>query len=343
MKSKLIRYAVGLIVTVLALWLSFRNLDWAELGESFTSVHLFWVILAVINVLFTVYAMGWRWRLLLKSKKDIPLGYMFQLNVIAQYINIVLPGRFGEIAKAWLPAKRYELSGSYVLGTVVIEKMFDFFAGVILWVSISAFVAFHGEIKGYTMMALVICIILIILLVLVLWKREMVRKLLYFFSSLLPEGKFKQRVVNFLEKGMEAFSQLKDSKTSLGLALYTVLIILLSTLTNFLLFLAFGFKLSFFEAMVLLLIIQVGNAPPSVPGKVGIFEYMVILGLWLFSIEKADAMGYALMLHVVSYLPKIILGFLFMANLNISIKKAESEMTQFQEKGNNPPGEASIK
>jgi hypothetical protein len=241
-----------------------------------------------------------------------------------------------------VPAKRYELSGSYVLGTVVIEKMFDFFAVVILFVSISAFVAFPGKIKAYTM-ALVICVILIILLVLVVWKREMVRKLLYFLSSLLPEGKFKQRVVNFLEKGMEAFSQLKDSRTSLGLALYTALIILLSTLTNFLLFLAFGLKLSFFEAMVLLLVVQVGNAPPSVPGKIGIFEYMVILGLGFFSIEKPIAMGYALMLHVISYLPKIILGFIFMANLNISIKKAESEMTQFQEKGNNPSKGASSK
>jgi uncharacterized protein (TIRG00374 family) len=342
MKSKLIRYIVGLIVTVLALWLSFRNLDWAALWESFTSVQLLWVILAVICVLFTVYAMGWRWRLLLKSKKDIPLGYMFQLNVISQYINIVLPGRFGEIAKAWLLAKRYDLSGSYALGTVVIEKMFDFFAGIILWVSIPAFFALHGQIKGYTMV-LVICVILIVLLVLVVWKREMVRKLLYFFSSKLPGGKFKQRVVNFLEKGMEAFYQLKDSRTSLGLALYTALIILLSTLTNFLLFLAFGFKLSFFEAMVLLLIVQAGNAPPSVPGKIGIFEYMVILGLSFFGIEKADAMGYALMLHVVSYLPKIILGFIFMANLKISIKKAESEMTQFREKGDNPPKGASIK
>lgn len=333
--KKLIRYLAGLIVTVLALWLSFRNLDWSALQDSFTRVHLFWVILAVINVLFTVYVMGWRWQLLLKQKKNIRLGYLFQLNIISQYINIILPGRFGEIAKAWLPAKRYGLSGSYVLGTVIIEKMFDFFAGVILWVSIPAFFAFQGKIKGYTM-ALVICAILIILLALVVWKRELVRKWLYFFSSLLPKGKFKQRIVNFLEKGIEAFSQLKNTRTSLVLALYTVLIILLSSLTNFLLFLAFGFKLSFFEAMVLLLIVQIGNAPPSVPGKIGVFEYIVILGLSFFSIGKADAMGYALMLHVVSYLPKIILGFIFMSNLNISLKKTESEITEFQDKGENP-------
>jgi hypothetical protein len=42
---------------------------------------------------------------------------------------------------------------------------------------------------------------------------------------------------------------------------------------------------------------------------------------------------------VVSYLPKIILGFIFMAGLNFSFKKAESEITRFQEK-ENPKGTA---
>lgn len=329
MRKKTIRYLVGFLLTGLALWLSFRNLDWTALQESFSRVNMVWVCLAVLNVLLTVYAMGWRWRLLLRSKIKVSMGYLFQLNIISQYINIIVPGRFGEIAKAWLPAKRFRISGSYVLGTIAIEKMFDFFAWVILWVSVPAFFAFQDKLKGYTM-ALVICVILIILLVLVVWKRELVRKWLYFFSSLLPE-KLKRRVLNFLEKGLEAFSQLKNSKTSLLLALYTAAIILLSSLSNFLLFRAYEFNLSFFEAMVLLLVIQVGSAPPSVPGKIGIFEYMVILGLSIFSIGKADAIGYGLMLHLVSYLPKIILGFIFMANLNISLKKTEAELDKFEE------------
>jgi uncharacterized protein (TIRG00374 family) len=147
-------------------------------------------------------------------------------------------------------------------------------------------------------------------------------------------GKLKQRVVNFLERGMEAFSQLKDFRTTLTLVLFTALIIVLATLTNFLLFQAFGFQLSFFGAMVLLLVILVGSTPPSVPGKIGIFEYTVILGLSMFDIGKADAIGYAVVLHVVSYLPKIILGFVFMANLNFSLKKAETELefAQIREK-----------
>jgi uncharacterized protein (TIRG00374 family) len=328
MKKKFIRYAVGILVTTLALWLSFRNLNWSDLAESFSHVHISWVVLAVLNVLFTVYALGWRWQVLLESKQKFPMRYMFKLNIISQYLNIIVPGRFGEIAKAWLPAKQYGISGSYVLGTVVIEKIFDFFAWVILWVSVPAFFALRDRLKGYTI-AVVICFVLILLLVLVVWKRELMRKWLVYFASLLPD-KIRQRVLNFLERGMEAFSLLKKSRTSLIIVLYTALILILSTLTNFLLFKAYDFSLSFFEALILLLVIQVGSAPPSVPGKIGIFEYMVILGLTLFAVNKADAMSYALMLHMVSYLPKIILGFIFMTNLNISIKKTEAEASKFE-------------
>ena len=328
MKKKTIRYAVGILVTVLALWLSFRNLDWGALRESFYQIDFFWVTAALLNSLFTVYALGWRWHVLLKSKVKIPLGYMFRLNIISQYFNIIIPGRFGEIAKAWLPAKRYGFSGSYILGTVIIEKMFDFFAWVILWVTVPAFFAFQDKLKGYTM-AVVICGVIIALLVIVIWKKEMVRRWFYLLARVLPQ-KIRQRVLNFLERGMEAFSLLKNSKTSVGLVLYTALIILLSSLTNFLLFKGYDFKLSFFEAVVLLLVVQVGSAPPSVPGKIGVFEYMVILGLSLFSIGKADAISYGLMLHVIAYLPKIILGFIFMANLDISLKKTEAELDKFE-------------
>jgi len=337
MKNKSVKFLLGAALTALALWLSFRNLDWNDLAESFSRVHISWVVLAVVNVLFTVYALGWRWRILLESKQNLPMSYMFKLNIISQYLNIIVPGRFGEIAKAWLPAKRYRISGSYVLGTVVIEKIFDFFAWVLLWVSVPAFFALRDRLKGYTI-AVVICFVLILLLVLVVWKRELMRKWLYYFSSLLPE-KIKKRVFNFLERGMEAFSLLKRSRTSLIIVLYTALIFLLSTLTNFLLFKAYDFRLSFFEALILLLVIQVGSAPPSVPGKIGIFEYMVILGLTLFAINKTDAMSYALMLHLVSYLPKIILGFIFMTNLKISIKKTEAEVSKFEEVTNIPAEE----
>jgi len=63
---------------------------------------------------------------------------------------------------------------------------------------------------------------------------------------------------------------------------------------------------------------QAGALPPSVPGRIGIFEYAVILALSAFGIAKNDALSYALMLHVVAYLPKILIGFFFFGSLRLA-------------------------
>jgi glycosyltransferase 2 family protein len=322
MKKKWIKYLVGLLVTILALWLSFRKLDWVALKESFTHIDVMWAIASLISSLLAVYVMGWRWHILLKPKINLSPYYMFKLNIICQYLNIVIPARLGEFAKAWIPAKQHGISGSYVMGTVVIEKMFDLFSWAILWLTIPLFFAFHNNIetKGYRLI-LIAGIALIVLLVLVVWKKEVLRRWIHFFSGIIPT-RFRQKVVNFLDRGMDAFGLLKNIRTTFILTLYTAAIFLLAGLCNFFLFKAFGFHLTLFEAVILLLIVEAGNAPPSVPGKIGIFEYMTILGLSLFGIGKSDALGYALVLHVISYLPKIILGFVYMANLNLSLKKA---------------------
>lgn len=335
MRKKYLRFIIGLLITVLAMWLSFRELEWKSLLDSFSSIHFFWVGAAVVNTMFTVYVLGWRWRVLMDSTVKMPLYYMFQLNTIAQYLNIIIPGRFGELAKAWLPARRYEISGSYVLGTIVIEKMFDSFAWLVLWVTVPAFFAIRDKLKGYTM-ALVISGIVILVLVFVVWKRTLVRKWLYSLARLLPEKmSIRPRILNFLDRGIDAFVQLKNPKTILLMAVYTVVIIMLSTLSNFLLFFAFGFNLSFFQALIILLLVQVGSAPPSLPGRLGVFEYMVILGLTLSAIAKAEAMGYAIMLHLVSYLPKIILGFVYMTGFSFSIKKAETALSELNNRDEN--------
>lgn len=323
MKRKIIQYSLGGVITALALWLTLRNLEWEKLLEAFNQIDYPWVIAAIFNSLLTVYVLGFRWRMLLKPKKEIPMGYLFQLNIISQYINIVVPGRFGELVRAWLPAKRYNISGSYVLGTILIERMFEFFAWVILWVTVPAFFAFGYKLKGYSA-ALVICLIIIVLIVIIVWKRDMVRKWLYLFAKILP-GKIRQKAINFLDRGMEPFSQLKNTRTIVLLSVNTATIILMSSLTNFLLFQAFGLDVSFLGALVLLLIIWIGSAPPSVPGRIGIFEAVVVFGLSIYGISDNQAFSYAVMLHLVSYLPKIILGFIFMGNLNLSLKKAGSE------------------
>jgi len=315
---KWLKIFVGLAITALALWLSFRKLDWHVLKDSFLQVNFFWVILALANTIFVVFALGWRWQILLKSKEKIPLSSLFRLNIISQYINILIPGRFGEVSRAYLVSKRHKVSGGYVMGTVAIEKFLDFFVFILLWISVPALFVMQQEIKG-NKIALFFCLLAALFLVLFIWQPKTILKGTAFVSRILPR-KLRQGVQDFFGKGIEAFGQLRSAKTLLFVVVLTFGFIAGQVLTNFLLFKAFDLRLSFWAGLFLLLAVQVGNIPPSVPGKIGIFEYAVILALSVFIIPKSQALSYGIILHLVAYLPKIILGVIFITTMK-GVKK----------------------
>ncbi len=310
---------IGLLVTALALWLSLKGIDWAELGESLRSVNLFWVALAVFNNLLTVFALGFRWRILLRSEGSVPLGGLFRINIISQCTNIIVPARLGEILRIYLTSKQYKVSGAHVTGTVVIEKVLDFFVFFSLWVIVPPLFAIQEELKGYKL-ALLFCVLLFGLLFLFIWKREIILKWGKIFSGILPH-RLRDRFLGFFDKSLRAFGQLKSLKTLTVLFLWTLAFVGGQILSNYFLFRAFGLSLSIWVALFVLLALQVGSIPPSSPGKVGVFEYAVILSLAIFGVDKNIAFSYGLVLHVVAYLPKILLGLVYFTRLDITPRK----------------------
>jgi uncharacterized protein (TIRG00374 family) len=318
-KSRIFRLTVGLIITALALWLSFRRVDWSLLGETFLRVNLLWVVLAVVNSMITVYALGIRWQILLNPEKKVSLYELFRLNIICQCVNIIVPARLGEVLRAYLVSKRHKISGAHAMGTIVIEKVFDFFVFLAFWILVPPLLAVKEQLKGYKL-ALIFCFLVLLVIFILIWKREGVLKLGKKFSLFVPR-KYRARFVDFFDRSLKAFNMLKSFKTLLLLLVLSLLFVGSMILTNYFLFLAFDLDLSLWVALFLILALQVGSIPPSSPGKVGVFEYTVILALAFFAVPKGEALSYGLMLHAVSYLPKILLGLIFIAQLDISLKK----------------------
>ena len=61
-------------------------------------------------------------------------------------------------------------------------------------------------------------------------------------------------------------------------------------------------------ALFIMLVRQLGNIPPAAPGRVGLFEISVIVALAAFGVARTPALCYAVMLHLVTQVPKIIIG-----------------------------------
>jgi len=318
--KRVLKYAVAAVVTVLAIWFSFRDIDGPALKRAFFQADYLWIALAVLNSLFSVYALGWRWRILLAAKDRPSLGALFRLNIIAQCSNIVVPARMGELVRAYMTSAESQAPGGFALGTIVIEKLFDFAAFSIFWLLVPILFAVRTrlEMNG---IALFVCALAFGLLWTLARHPRLILRAVRLLSQILPE-RHRERISRSTGQALEAFEALRRPSIILRLTAWTIGLIGIQALTNFLVFRAFRMDVSFLAALFVLLAVQAGSLPPSLPGRIGIFEYTVILALSAFQVSKNDALSYALILHVAAFLPKILVGALFLGTARLTKKDA---------------------
>ena len=316
--KRILRIVVALILTAAAVWLSFRNIDLAELGKVFGRVSWLWALAAVANTVFSVYALGWRWDILLRPQTRIPLGKLFRFNILSQMVNIAAPARLGEFVRAYLVSKEGGASVSFVLGTILIERLLDLFVFAAVWIVTPALLAVSGPFASRSALRVLFFLPALILITFAVWPK-LFQRAAAVGVRLFP-AKIRERILRIVQQALEAFATLRKTRTSTVLVAWTVGLIFSQILTNVLVFRAVGLSLGFGPALIVLLAIQAGSIPPSAPGKIGVFEYAVILALAVFGITRGEALAYGLILHLTVFLPKIVLGLVYLSGSDIRLR-----------------------
>lgn len=249
------------------------------------------------------------------------MGKIFRVTVVSQYINILAPGRFGELAKAVLIARGAPFPPAFALGTVAVEKAVDLLVFLALWALVPALLPLREVVREQTAAAVLGGVLAAALAVFV-WKPELVLCLARRLMRLLP-ARFRRGGGDFAEKSVEAFRALRDVRTASALAGLTLLVLAVEILPNWLLLRAFNIDVPFWAAIFVFIVLLVGKLPPSLPGKVGIYQFAVILALAPFGVGRNEALSYGIMLHAVTFIPRIALGMVFSAGLGAAAWRAE--------------------
>jgi uncharacterized membrane protein YbhN (UPF0104 family) len=82
----------------------------------------------------------------------------------------------------------------------------------------------------------------------------------------------------------------------------------LATGTNLALFRGFGLDLGLGAALSLLVVLYAGVAPPTSPGRLGVFHALTVVALEMLGVERATGLAYATLLYAIVYLPEILPG-----------------------------------
>jgi len=301
------RLWVSMALSLGFLVLALHDVRLSEVAIALRQVDVLLLSTAVGSYVVTVVAKAARWRLLLAVRKAPSLGRTFSMLAIGQMVNAFVPARLGELIRAYLMGEAEADSKIYVLGTIAVEKVTDLAFLLLALAFLLSQIALPEWLAGPARATALVTAVLLPFLALLVWQNEFVlrgiERTRRFISA--ERGEWLVRQVRL---GLASLDVVKRPRLLSGFLAWSLLIWILGASTNYLVFLAMRLSLPVWAALLLLAVLQAGVAVPSSPGRIGIFHYLTIITLSLFAVEKEVALGYAVVLHLVVYVPMVLLG-----------------------------------
>lgn len=149
----LISFAFAL--AILIFFVQRLDLDLAAVADNIRSADLALLSAAIIVYLGTIVlrALRWRWMLAVAGAGTIPnttvppIGYLTAVLLVSWFFNCILPAKLGDAYRIYRIKVDDGIRYSIGFGTVLTERLIDLFVLVVM-LSVSAIVAFHGNLPS---------------------------------------------------------------------------------------------------------------------------------------------------------------------------------------------------
>jgi uncharacterized protein (TIRG00374 family) len=288
--------------------------NWAEVWTALALADYRLVFLAVALVLITIPMRAARWRLLFPGSKRPPMGLLIKAMLVGQSLNVLGPARLGDLVKAALVDTEHP---AFVLGTQLVRLVLDLCAVGFLVLILTFQVRLPYWWRGPgELLQLTAALALIGLIGLILGRRQLTR-LVSWIGRRLP--KWRGRSTEEIGQAFVRCLEVVAKPTILPVALlWTAVIWAVYGTINLILLGAVGEVPEWPAAFFVLVILQLGIAVPSSPGRIGVFHYLSVQALAAFGIERSPAVSFAVILHLASVMLPIVVATLLIWRHGIS-------------------------
>lgn len=322
-----LRTAIVALVSIVLLALFLRNADLREVWTEVERSRWDLVGLALGVTGFTYVLRALRWQYLLAPIGAVRFLTAFRTTVIGFAATALLPARAGEVLRPYLLARKEGLSATSAFATIILERVLDVMM-VLLLFGVFLLVAdpeiggadeqSFGRLKfGGLLVALGSLSALAAMFVLAGHPSVLVR-LERGLGRWLPGGLGTRlmRLVHAFAEGLAIVRQ--PGRLAIAL-LWSVPLWLSIAAGIWAVSRAFHIELPFLGSFLIMALLVVGVAVPT-PGAVGGFHYFYRLGVVAFYGAPNDrAVGAAIVLHAVSFLPVALAGLAFLAQDGLSL------------------------
>jgi len=309
-KKSLFRVILGTAVTLVFLWLFFRQIEFSALFDGFARVSIPSVILAMVFLTlgYSLRVIRW-WMLLSRFEPSLKIRACAWPLLASVAVNNLLPFRAGDVVRIVGFRSKLKSPAMRILGTLVIERLFDlltllvfFFAGL---AGISAGILPPALLQGVIYLTAILLIAIVIFLLFVERLRQWAVKLVN--SSVVSREQLKQRLSIWLDHVFSTLILLRSWRLVGKLTLISLLIWSFegAVFTCVALGLAGDISFSGYFAMATG---TLATLLPSSPGYFGTFDFFALLGYQAYGVQPASGAVMTMVVHFILWGPLTLLG-----------------------------------
>ena len=306
-RSRQLLTLATIAVTVVFSYIALSDINFSEVWSALRSCDYWWLLPSLGAFGLSTVARALRWRSLFAPGRRPPRGPTLDATMIGYFYTSIMPARAGEAARVVVLTRRSFAPPVETVGTVVVERLYDVVAILMIffvaepWLPQVSWFGTAAIVAGGLALAIAATAT-----VLVIYGDRPVRALLRPLRRFSPftEERLERTVAEFVH----GLSGLHNWRVALEALVWTITAWMLSSVCTFFVMLAFHLDLPFGAALLVQVAIGLAMILPSPPAALGVFEGATLIALRAYGVPHSTALPYALVLHLVNFLPFIIIG-----------------------------------
>lgn len=309
----------ALAVALVAVFL--RNADLTRVWAEMQSARKDWLAAALALTALMYIVRAERWQYMLEPLGHTRFWVAFRTTVIGFAASFVLPARAGEVLRPYLLARSERLPPTAAFATIVLERLLDLIAVLMLLGLFFAVFAgaearsaprLFGAVAGGGAVMAPIGLTLLIGMFVVAGHPDRLHRLVLKIERLLP-ARIAHAVANFARTFAAGLAVVRRPSRLVFALGWSIVLWVLIAAQVWILTKAFAIEMPFAGSILLTAMLVVGVAIPT-PGGVGGSHEALRLGLTSFyGVDNDVAVGAAILQHAVNFVPVIVLGLWFIA------------------------------
>jgi glycosyltransferase 2 family protein len=295
---------IGCITTVLLCWIAVRDVRPSQIVEGLTHSDVRWFVPALVVFGVSIFLRVVRWRMLFEPARRPSTGAATRALLVGYFFNNLLPARAGEAARIIRVHNEAGVPRAEALTTILVERVFDVLSLLVVLFAALPWLPHVAWFRQAAILgALLAAVLAAMAATLAVFGDRPVRALLRPLRFLPAE-----RLEFATRHTVQGLVAMRKPSVAFAAFAVTTASWLVMAVSFWLLMQGFDFGAAASAPLMVLVTVNLTMIVPSGPAALGVFEAGTVVALHAYGVSQAPALSYALVLHVLNFVPFVIVG-----------------------------------